>query len=388
LLEESFWGANRKEEEMGLIQESAPAINCVVSRSVPVKAFRSESGNSTEYRFDALAAKLIGRSLVMNDLRNLVRLVAKANETVLITGESGTGKELIARAIHDLSSRRNNAFVAVNCGALTESLLESELFGHVKGAFTGATTNKKGFFEAASGGTLFLDEFAEMSLATQQRLLRVLQEGTVRPVGSTEPREIKIDTRVLVATHHDVKDDIARGKFRHDLYYRINVLQIESPALRERRGDIVDLAQHFIRNYNDKNAAKVSEVLIADVLRVLESYSWPGNVRELENIIKRLSLNASTQGGITEADLELIPEFRNISEPLTTMTMESPSRKLNCMSGGKVSSYCWCNEQLDQYRRVLKEASGNLAAAARELDMPRTTLRKRLISLQRRCATG
>lgn len=373
---------------MGLIQESAPAINCVVSRSVPVKAFRSESGNSTEYRFDALAAKLIGRSLVMNDLRNLVRLVAKANETVLITGESGTGKELIARAIHDLSSRRNNAFVAVNCGALTESLLESELFGHVKGAFTGATTNKKGFFEAASGGTLFLDEFAEMSLATQQRLLRVLQEGTVRPVGSTEPREIKIDTRVLVATHHDVKDDIARGKFRHDLYYRINVLQIESPALRERRGDIVDLAQHFIRNYNDKNAAKVSEVLIADVLRVLESYSWPGNVRELENIIKRLSLNASTQGGITEADLELIPEFRNISEPLTTMTMESPSRKLNCMSGGKVSSYCWCNEQLDQYRRVLKEASGNLAAAARELDMPRTTLRKRLISLQRRCATG
>jgi transcriptional regulator with PAS, ATPase and Fis domain len=145
-----------------------------------------------------------------------------------------TGKELIARAIHDLSARRGNNFLAVNCGALNESLLESELFGHVKGAFTGAATSKKGFFEAATGGTLFLDEFAEMSLATQRRLLRVLQEGTVRPVGSTDAREIQIDTRILVATNHDLKRDITEGKFRHDLYYRVNVLQVNSPALRDR----------------------------------------------------------------------------------------------------------------------------------------------------------
>ena len=183
----------------------------------------------------------------MRQLKDLIRVVAPSQETVLITGESGTGKELIARAIHDLSPRRNKPFLAVNCGAFAESLLESELFGHVKGSFTGATTNKKGFFEAASGGTIFLDEFAEMSLTTQQRLLRVLQEGTVRPVGSTDAKEIQIDTRIVVATNHDLKRDIAEGKFRQDLFYRINVLQIISPALRDRREDILALAKHFIK---------------------------------------------------------------------------------------------------------------------------------------------
>jgi transcriptional regulator with PAS, ATPase and Fis domain len=190
---------------------------------------------------------LIGSSELMRQLKDLIRVVAPSQETVLITGESGTGKELIARAIHDLSPRRNKPFLAVNCGAFAESLLESELFGHVKGSFTGATTNKKGFFEAASGGTIFLDEFAEMSLTTQQRLLRVLQEGTVRPVGSTDAKEIQIDTRIVVATNHDLKRDIAEGKFRQDLFYRINVLQIISPALRDRREDILALAKHFIK---------------------------------------------------------------------------------------------------------------------------------------------
>ena len=208
---------------------------------------------------DRLDSKLIGKSEVMRALKKSIRLVANSSETVLITGESGTGKELIAKAIHDLSARRTKAFLALNCGALSESLLESELFGHVKGAFTGATTNKKGFFEAASGGTIFLDEFAEMSLATQQRLLRVLQERIVRPVGSTDAKEIEIDTRIVVATNHDLKRDISESKFRHDLYYRVDLLQINSPALRDRQEEILALAEHFIRQYNDKNSAEVSE---------------------------------------------------------------------------------------------------------------------------------
>jgi transcriptional regulator with PAS, ATPase and Fis domain len=173
---------------------------------------------------------------------------------------------------------------------LTESLLESELFGHVKGAFTGASNNKKGFFEAASGGTIFLDEFAEMSLNTQQRLLRVLQERTVRPIGITDPREIKIDTRVVVATNHDLKSDVSDGRFRKDLYYRVNVLEIRAPALRERPDDIPLLASHFIRRYNEKNRALVSDEIGTMALKILKAYAWPGNVRELENLIKGLAL--------------------------------------------------------------------------------------------------
>jgi len=245
----------------------------------------------------------------MRNLKKSIRTVATSSETVLITGESGTGKELIARAIHDLGRRRDRPFLPVNCGALTESLLESELFGHVKGAFTGATARKKGFFEAASGGTIFLDEFAEMSLSTQQRLLRVLQERTVRPVGSTGPKEIEIDARVVVATNHDLTRDIIEGRFRKDLYYRVNVLGIRAPALRERLDDIWLLVQHFIREFNETSSRKVSEWITANVLAILKAYSWPGNVRELQNVIKRVALEASDRGVITEADIRSLSEF-------------------------------------------------------------------------------
>ncbi|MGI9068360.1 MAG: sigma 54-interacting transcriptional regulator, partial [Pyrinomonadaceae bacterium] len=242
------------------------------SRFVPVKALRPKNEVTRDHLHEELNEKLIGESEVMNDLKRSIQLVARSAETVLITGESGTGKELIARAVHDLGPRRSKPFLPVNCGALTESLLESELFGHVRGSFTGAITNKKGFFEAASGGTLFLDEFAEMSLAMQQRLLRVLQEGTVRPVGSTDPKEIEIDSRVVVATNHDLKRDVSKGKFRNDLYYRVNVLEIRAPALRQRREDILPLAQHFIRKYNEKNRREVSEKIARDVLAILKAY--------------------------------------------------------------------------------------------------------------------
>jgi transcriptional regulator with GAF, ATPase, and Fis domain len=191
---------------------------------------------------EALDRTLIGESELMQALKKSIQTVANSEETVLITGESGTGKELIARAVHDLSPRRNQPFLAINCGALTESLLESELFGHLKGAFTGANVSKKGIFESASGGSVFLDEFGEMSAATQVKLLRVLQERKVRPVGLTNSREIEIDARVLVATNHDLKQDISQGKFRSDLYYRVNVLEVRAPALRDRSEDVLPLA--------------------------------------------------------------------------------------------------------------------------------------------------
>jgi two-component system, NtrC family, response regulator AtoC len=360
------------------------------SRFLPVKVFRPKREDGYQ-EGDALDSKLIGKSEVMQALKKSIRLVAASSETVLITGQSGTGKELIARGVHDLSARRTEPFLAINCGALTESLLESELFGHVRGAFTGATSSKKGFFQAAGGGTIFLDEFAEISLATQQRFLRVLQEGTVRPVGSTDAREIEINTRILVATNHDLKHDISEGKFRHDLYYRVNVLQIKSPALRDRQEDILTLAEHFIRKSNDKNSAKISERISSEVLAVLEAYSWPGNVRELENIIKRLSLSASHHGLITAADLESVPELEQVRlARLPVIGLSQVSRKLNCISRTrKESQPCRRHDELlNDYRQLLDETGGNLTEAARRLNIKRTTLRKRIMSLQKKCAAG
>jgi len=330
----------------------------------------------------------------MRTLRKTIRLLAGSSETVLITGESGTGKELIARAIHDLSARRNKTFLAVNCGALTESLLESELFGHVKAAFTGATASKKGFFEVASGGTIFLDEFAEMSFSTQQRLLRVLQERTVRPVGSTEPKEIEIDARVVVATNHDLKRDVLEGRFRSDLYYRVNVLGIRAPALRERSDDIWLLVEHFIREFNEMSSRKVSQWITGNVLAILKAYSWPGNVRELQNVIKRVALEASDRGVITEADVRSLSEF----VPLVTrsdaaygedalMKNHNSSMVSGLPSIRRYPPRCACCEEFDLYRRQMAEVGGNVTKAARQLKIPRTTLQRRLNKLHETCAS-
>ncbi len=229
-----------------------------------------------------------------------------------------------------------------------------------------------------------------MSLATQQRLLRVLQEGTVRPVGSTDAKEIEIDTRIVVATNHDLKHDVSEGKFRHDLYYRVNVLQIHSPALHERQEDILALAEHFIRKYNDKNSAKVSECISSEVVAVLESYSWPGNVRELENVIKRFALSASDSGVIREADLQMVPELEQLRIVMMPVVgLSQVSRKLNCISRVKKESEpCRHDELLNDYRQLLDQTGGNLTEAARRLNIKRTTLRKRITSLQKKCAAG
>jgi two-component system, NtrC family, response regulator PilR len=227
---------------------------------------------------------IIGISAAMEKLKQTVRTVASTASTVLIHGESGTGKELVARAVHICSPRATEPFVSVNCGAFPETLLESELFGYLKGAFTGATQNKRGLFEVAGGGTIFLDEISEMTLAMQVKLLRVLQERTVRPVGGTS--EIPIDVRVIAATNRDLEKAVAENLFREDLYYRLNVIPIRVPNLRERREDIPLLANHFLKKY----AAAASRSILRMEKKSLEAlcgYDWPGNVRQLENAIER-----------------------------------------------------------------------------------------------------
>ncbi|HEX3101393.1 MAG TPA: sigma-54 dependent transcriptional regulator, partial [Pyrinomonadaceae bacterium] len=227
----------------------------------------------------------IGRSEIMENVFRLVDRVAPARSTVLITGESGTGKELVAKAIHEASPRSSNPFVVVNCSNIPSELLESELFGHTRGAFTGAVAAKKGLFEVADTGSIFLDEIGDLRPETQVRLLRVIQEREFTPIGETAPT--KVDVRIIAATNVDLKEAVKNGQFREDLYFRLSVVPLELPPLRQRREDILPLAQHFIRKYAEENGRDISENLSPEVLSLLENYSFPGNVRELENVIER-----------------------------------------------------------------------------------------------------
>jgi two-component system response regulator PilR (NtrC family) len=229
-------------------------------------------------------AGIIGRSPAMLNVFRLVETVCRTNSTVLLSGESGTGKELVARAIHSLSLRHSRPFVAVNCGAMPEALLESELFGHVRGAFTGADKDKKGLIEAAQGGTVLLDEIGEMPPTMQVKLLRVLQERKYRPVGATE--EFPADIRVIAATNRDLPKQVAEGKFREDLFYRLNVIPVKMPALRERVDDVPLIADHFLAKFT-REMEKTIDGFAPEAVAALSAYSWPGNVRELENVVER-----------------------------------------------------------------------------------------------------
>jgi two-component system response regulator PilR (NtrC family) len=228
--------------------------------------------------------KIIGHSSGMRAIFDMIMTVAPQTSRVMITGETGTGKELVARAIHENSTRHHEPFITINCGAFPETLLESELFGYVKGAFTGANDNRQGLFKAANGGTIFLDEIGNMSLPMQVKLFRVLQEGKVRPVGSNE--ETEIDVRVIAATNKDLEKAIADGEFREDLFYRLSVIPIQLPALRARREDIPLLARSFLERFR-KSMEKPIEGIAPEAMSLLESYDWPGNVRELENTMER-----------------------------------------------------------------------------------------------------
>jgi len=227
---------------------------------------------------------IIGQSPKMKAIFDLIQTVAPQNSRVLITGESGTGKELVARAIHENSARSGSPFITINCGAFPETLLESELFGYMKGAFTGANENRRGLFQASDGGTLFMDEIGNMNLAMQVKLYRVLQEGKVRPLGSNE--EIDVDVRVIAATNKDLEKAIANGEFREDLFYRLSVIPLHVPALRDRREDIPLLARYFLERFRNSMNKQI-EAISPQAMRRLESYDWPGNVRELENTIER-----------------------------------------------------------------------------------------------------
>lgn len=227
---------------------------------------------------------IVGISSGMREIYDLIRRVAPTKSNILISGESGTGKEMVAKSLHTNSDRSDNPFITVNCGAIPENLLESELFGHKKGAFTGAIASKKGLFELADGGSIFLDEIGEMPLPLQVKILRVIQEKEFRPVGDT--RNIKTDVRVIAATNKDLEEAVRCGEFREDLYYRLNVIQIKLPPFRERREDIPSLVTHFLHKYNAELGRDLKKVS-AEALEMLQSYDFPGNVRELENIIER-----------------------------------------------------------------------------------------------------
>ncbi|MGH2897910.1 MAG: sigma-54-dependent transcriptional regulator, partial [Solirubrobacteraceae bacterium] len=308
----------------------------------------------TANRLDAEAARtraaelpaIIARSRAMQQVMSLVERVAPSSASILITGEHGTGKEVLARAIHASSERYARAFVAVNAGGLSDGVLESELFGHVKGAFTDARSDRTGCFELADGGTLFLDEIANMPHGQQARLLRVLQTGEFHPVGSSRPR--KVDVRVLAATNADVVREAAAGRLREDLLYRLNTVEIRVPALRERRDDIPDLASAFLAVARSGGQRRLSTA----AMEALLAHSWPGNVRELEHVIERASLLA-TGDEITATDLMLRPRT-DVAPKLEEMTLEQVERYL--------------------IERALATQGGNVSEAARVLGLSRSAL--------------
>jgi DNA-binding NtrC family response regulator len=317
--------------------------------------------------------RIVYRSVEMENILKLVERVAQTKSTVLITGESGTGKELIARAIHESSNRADKPFVAVNCSNIPSELLESELFGHTKGAFTGAISAKKGLFEIADGGTIFLDEIGDLKPETQVKLLRFLQEREFIPLGDT--RTVKVDVRIIAATNANLKEAIINGTFREDLYYRLAVVPINIPPLRERKEDILPLAKHFIKKYSKENNRRISENLSSEVLAVLEAYDYPGNVRELENIIERAVVIAQTN----EITLDCLPP--EIVSADHTRIFPGGKNKIvfYFSSSGQINFY----EEIKKFEislisQALEKTGGNQSQAARLLGLNTTTLNSKI----------
>jgi DNA-binding NtrC family response regulator len=333
-------------------------------RAITARAdgFRSQSSEqaaapSPELRESAI----IGGSLKMLEVYKAIGRVAGSNANVLITGGSGTGKELVARAIHQHSKRSQQPFTPVNCGSFTETILESELFGHEKGAFTGAGNTHKGLVEATDGGTLFLDEITETTLSFQVKLLRVIQEQQVRRVGSN--KYIPVNVRILAASNRDIAGLLKQGQFREDLYYRLSVVQIDLPSLAQRREDIPLLVNHFLRQFNQKNNLALT-IQPAAVER-LQGMAWPGNVRELENTVNRMAIFAAT-GQITLADVEAEAR-RRFETPATHPEPSAPDRLSEL--------------EREHILEILKQTHGNRSEAARRLGIERKTLYRKAVRL-------
>jgi two-component system response regulator PilR (NtrC family) len=307
-------------------------------------------------------SNIIGTSGSMLAIFQLIETIAPTSSTVLISGESGTGKELVARAIHFNSLRKDRPFVAVNCGALSETLLDSELFGHMRGAFTGADTNKKGLIEVAEKGTIFLDEIGEMSAQVQVKLLRVLQERKFRRLGGTE--EVEADIRIIAATNRDLSKMVADGEFREDLYYRINVIPIHLPPLRDRRGDIPILAEHFLAKYTAQMRKKVTSIS-HQAVELLTSYSWPGNIRELENAIERA---VALERSPTILPESLPPAIRGESETIKGAVAVAPAPSVLPDAGFDLEQHVQHIER-EYIAEALRRAGGVKVRAAELLGM-------------------
>jgi DNA-binding NtrC family response regulator len=316
--------------------------------------------------------EIIARSDKMHVILAFVEQVAPARTTVLVTGESGTGKELIAHAIHNQSTRADKPFVTVNSANLPTELLESELFGHIRGAFTGAVAAKKGYFEVADGGSIFLDEIGTISMETQAKLLRVIQERDFTPLGDTTRRQV--DVRIIAATNVDLKQAVDEGAFREDLFYRLNVISINLPPLRDRREDILPLAQHFIRKYVAENARQISDQLSPEVLSLLEAYNWPGNVRELENVIERAIIIA--RGSEIQRE-DLREELHNPQRTASQVGGQKIATQIDLSRG--ISFYDEVNRfQIELIRRALEITGGHQSRAAKLLGMNTTTLNSKI----------
>ncbi len=331
-------------------------INAVIDRALEKRALIKENVDlKNRVAGKVRLAQLLGKSKAMQQVFELIGKIHSTRTNVLITGESGTGKELVARALHTEGNRAQKSFVAVNCGAIPDELMESELFGHKRGAFTGAIADKLGLFQEADGGTLFLDEIGELSLGLQVKLLRVLQERKVKPVGSND--ELEVDVRLIAATNRDLEAEVARGAFRQDLYYRLNVVEIRLPSLRQRREDIPLLAEHFLRKF-----AEQPSQLTPDALRVLERYDYPGNVRELENIIER-AVALSSNPTIDVSDL---PELESKSpEPAIPTEFPSEGVDLERLLGDYERT--WVSRALEHTGGVRKKAAALLGVSFRSL---------------------
>jgi two-component system response regulator PilR (NtrC family) len=312
--------------------------------------------------------QMLGKSAAMEQLREMISRVARSQAPVHVCGESGTGKELVARMIHERSARREGPFVAVNCGAIPGELMESELFGHRRGSFTGAVADKTGLVQSAEGGTLFLDEVADLPLHMQVKLLRVVQEKTVRPIG--EPREQSVDVRILSATHKNLNELVSRGAFREDLYYRINVIELRVPALRERTEDIPELAHAILKRLSERMGTQVPE-LREDALQMLRGYPFPGNVRELENVLER-ALTLCTDRALTAEHIELRSGARSA---------QLPPPAAAATSAGALEARLEDMER-EAIIKALEKTRYNKTAAAKLLGMSFRALRYRIKKLK------
>jgi two-component system, NtrC family, response regulator PilR len=339
-------------EELKLIVKKTLEKQALIDENRAFKRAQRERGS---------VKNIVGNSAKMHAIFQMIETVAEVQSTILITGESGTGKELVARAIHDLSARAEKPFISINCGAFTETLLESELFGYVKGSFTGANSNRKGLFEAANRGTIFLDEIGEMSPAMQVKLLRVLQEKKVRPVGAHD--ELPIDARVIAATNRDLKQMSVDGTFREDLFYRISVIPINLPPLRDRSEDIPELADHFVRKFCDQTGRHLT--VSPKAMQLLENYMWSGNVRELEHTIERAVA--------LERDDEIQPE--RLPEHITNYNPERINAEFDLPDNGLNLTAHLENLEKTYVVEALRKTAGNQTRAADLLQMQVRSLR-------------